>query len=71
MEWRRRDGLLPMVGIMYIDFAKSQGVGQRKKCLVQLLGSKICPGSVLDCGYEIKVTIKFTLWQRGGCGSAL
>ena len=31
-EWRKRDELLPVVGIMYIDSAKSQGVlGQRKK----------------------------------------
>ena len=49
-----------MVGIMQIDSAKSQGmVGQRDKCLVQLLGRDICPGSVLDCGYGIKLTVKF------------
>ena len=57
---RKKDKLLPMVGIMQIDSAKSQGVvGQRDKCLVQRLGRGICPGSVLDCGYGIILNVKF------------
>ena len=63
-EWRKRDELLPVVGIMYIDSAKSHGVlGQGKKCLMQRIGRRICPGSVFDCGYGTKVTFKFTVWQ--------
>ena len=49
---------------MYVDSAESQGVvGQRKKCLVQQLGRRICPESVLDCGCRIKVPVKFTVWE--------
>ena len=35
--------------------------GTEKICLVQQLGRGICPGSVLDCGCWIKVTVKFTI----------
>ena len=63
-ERRKKDGLLPIVGIMYVDSAESQGVvGQRKKCLVQQLGRRICPESVLDCGCRIKLPVKFTVWE--------
>ena len=41
-EWRKRDGLLPVVGIMYIDSAKSQDVlGQRKKTSYAATGKEI------------------------------
>ena len=49
---------------MSIDSAKSLNVlGQRKKCLVQRMGRRICPGSVLDCGCGIKLTVKFPTCQ--------
>ena len=37
--------------------------GAEKKCFVQRLGRGICPGSFLDCGCGIKLTVKFTICQ--------
>ena len=76
-EWRKKDGLLPMVGILWLDSAESQGmVGQRKmSCapwFMRTMSWKYVQGQSWTMVVVFDHFSNFEYshsWQHGGCGS--
>ena len=59
----RKIGYFPWLASCRLIQLNTRVWWDREKCLVQPLGTGICPESILDCGSEIKLTVKFTIWQ--------